>query len=51
MAREGCVPQIADLVKMYAGKDIPVAYTPEIGHGIDAKAVIIGQKLRLSYRR
>ena len=48
MAREGCVPQIADLVKMYAGKDIPVAYTPEIGHGIDAKAVIIGQKLRLS---
>lgn len=48
MAREGCVPQIADLVKMYAGKDIPVAYTPEIGHGIDAKAIIIGQKLRLS---
>lgn len=47
MERKGCVPKIVDLVKMYAGKEIPVAYTPEIGHGADARAMIIGQKLRL----
>lgn len=38
---------MAELTKRYAGADIPIAVTREIGHGTDAKAVIIGQELEL----
>lgn len=47
MEKEGCFPTITDLVKRYAGEEIPIAYTPEIGHGMNAKGVVIGQELRL----
>ena len=33
------------LVKRYAGKEIPVAKTYEIGHGTDAKAIWIGKEM------
>lgn len=39
-----CQPDIETLVKMYGGDQIPVARTLEIGHGKDARAIIIGKK-------
>ncbi len=39
-----CQPDIETLVKMYGGDQVPVARTLEIGHGEDAKAIIIGKK-------
>lgn len=47
MEKEGCVPTITELVKRYAGEEIPIAYTPEIGHGMNAKGIVIGRELRL----
>ena len=35
------------VVERYAGAEIPIAATKEIGHGTDSKAIIIGQKLIL----
>ena len=34
---------IFDLLKMHIGDDLPVAKTKDIGHGHDAKAIVIGQ--------
>ncbi len=45
MEEKGCLPDIIDLVKRYAGTDIPIAKTAEIGHGIDTKGIIIGRKI------
>ena len=47
MEKENCLPTIAELVKRYAGNEIPIAYTPEIGHGMDAKGIAIGRALKL----
>lgn len=44
MEREDSVPKMADLVRRYAGEDIPIACTSEIGHGADSKAIIIGKE-------
>lgn len=44
MEAEKCEPPIEELVLRFAGEDLPVAVTGDIGHGTDAKAVIIGQK-------
>lgn len=44
----GCKPDIIELVKRYAGNKIPIAKTAEIGHGTDAKGIIIGKELRLN---
>ena len=38
---------MAELVKRYAGTELPIAVTKEIGHGTDSKAVIIGQEIEL----
>lgn len=43
MESEHCMPQMPDLVKMYAGSRIPIATTRDIGHGKDAKAIMIGE--------
>ena len=40
----------AELVRQCAGEDIPIAYTREIGHGADSKAVRIGQMYHLVKR-
>ena len=47
MESRKCDPGITDLVKRYAGKNIPIACTFEIGHGTDSKAIIIGKELQL----
>lgn len=45
MEKEKCCPDITELVKRYAGKDIPIAKTGEIGHGTDSKGIVIGREL------
>ncbi|MDO4321848.1 MAG: LD-carboxypeptidase [Lachnospiraceae bacterium] len=47
MEEEGCCPSITELVKKYAGNEIPIAKTKEIGHGADSKGIVIGRELRL----
>ncbi|MBR1866557.1 MAG: LD-carboxypeptidase [Lachnospiraceae bacterium] len=48
MEEKGCVPSIVDLVIQYAGSSVPIAKTGEIGHGEDAKAILIGEKINLA---
>ncbi len=43
MEAEHCVPTIETLVKRAAGEEVPIAVTRQIGHGTDAKAIVIGQ--------
>ena len=47
MEREHCIPTMETLVKMKAGKDLPIAVTKEIGHGSDSKGIVIGQEICL----
>ncbi len=47
MEEKMCRPQIGELVKRYAGEEIPIACTAQVGHGADARAVIIGKELTL----
>ena len=47
MENEKCIPTIETLIKRIAGKDIPIAVTRNIGHGIDSKGIMIGQELYL----
>ena len=44
MEEKECVPTMAELVKKIVNKDIPIAVTRDIGHGTDAKAIVIGKK-------
>lgn len=39
--------QVEEFILRYVGTDIPVARTGDIGHGTDAKAIEIGEMLRL----
>lgn len=48
MKVRGCTPDIVELVKQYAGGELPVAVTEEIGHGTDSKGIIIGKELQLN---
>ena len=47
MESEKCVPTIETLVQKFADKILPIAVTKEIGHGIDSKGIVIGQRLEL----
>lgn len=47
MDKETCIPSISDLVKQYAGNDIPIVKTNEIGHSSNSKAIIIGEVINL----
>ena len=47
MEKEGCRPAMEALVMQYAGQDIPVVKTYEIGHGTDAKGIMIGKEIEL----
>lgn len=35
------------LIKGFAGSDLPIAITKDIGHGTDAKGIIIGRELEI----
>ena len=45
MEREQCVPTIETLVKRIVREDLPIAVTKEIGHGVESKAIVIGQEI------
>ena len=47
MQEKNAVPSIETLVRKFAGNDLPVAVTDQIGHGTDAKGIWIGRELRL----
>lgn len=47
MDKNDCKPSMSELVKTYAGEEIPIAKTGEIGHGTNSKAIIIGGMLEL----
>lgn len=47
MENEGCIPEIVDLVKQYAGDGLPIVKTDDIGHGVDSKGIILGKELCL----
>ena len=42
-----CSPDIIKLVKRYAGEELPIAKTYEIGHGTDSKGIVIGEEIAL----
>lgn len=47
MENDNCLPKITDLVIKYAGTNVPIAVTPEIGHKSNSKAILIGKELHL----
>lgn len=47
MEAENCAPNMETLVKRMVRRDLPIAATKNIGHGTDAKAIVIGQELYL----
>ena len=47
MEETECKPDILTLLKEYVGKDMPIAVTKEIGHGVDSKAIVIGKEICL----
>ncbi|MCR5608023.1 MAG: LD-carboxypeptidase [Lachnospiraceae bacterium] len=46
--REEHVLSVYDLLKMHINNEVPVAKTKDIGHGQDAKGIIIGKELSIS---
>lgn len=51
MEVEQCIPSIEMLIQKFAGKNLPIAVTGDIGHGTDAKAALIGAKAYYTYRK
>ncbi len=47
MEREGLKPSAEELALTYVPENIPVARTPFIGHGSDARALIVGKEYTL----
>ena len=47
MEQENCIPTVEMLVKRIVGENMPIAMTRNIGHGTDAKAILIGEKMYL----
>lgn len=45
MEEEEAIPTMIELVKRYAGTELPIAKTAEIGHGTNAKGIVIGQEI------
>lgn len=48
MEKAKCSPEITELVKRYAGGEIPIAKTYEIGHGMDSKGIVIGEEIYIT---
>ena len=42
-----CKPDIVTLLQQYVKDDMPIAVTKEIGHGVNSKAIVIGQEVSL----
>lgn len=48
MEAEKCTPNVEALLTKMVHAELPIAVTKDIGHGTDAKAIIIGQELYLA---
>lgn len=48
MMQEQQEPTIYDLIKQYAGDDMPIVYTTQIGHGTDSRAIVVGEEVNLT---
>ena len=44
MEEKECVPSMVELVQRMVGKNMPIAVTKDVGHGTDAKAIVIGKE-------
>ena len=44
MEEKNCVPTMVELVQRVVGEGMPIAVTKDIGHGTDAKAILIGHE-------
>ena len=51
MEQEKCTPTVETLVKRIVGEELPIAVTRDIGHGTDAKAILVGEELCLEDRK
>ena len=49
MEQNRCLPDIVTLVKEVCGPEMPIARTPEIGHGDDSKAIVIGREIGINH--
>ncbi|MEE0859720.1 MAG: S66 peptidase family protein [Acutalibacteraceae bacterium] len=47
MEAEKCIPTIESLIQNFAGKDLPIAITSNIGHSTNSKAIAIGKELHI----
>lgn len=47
MEAEECTPTIETLIQQMVRKDLPIAVTRDIGHGTDAKGILVGQEIFL----
>ena len=47
MEEEQCKPDMISLVKEFAGPNMPIAKTEDIGHGHDSKAMWIGKEIEI----
>lgn len=47
MEADRCTPDMKTLIKGFVGSDLPIAITKDIGHGTDAKGIIIGRELAI----
>ena len=46
MEEKNCKHRMKELVQRIVRADMPIAVTKDIGHGTDAKAIIIGKEYR-----
>lgn len=51
MEADRCVPDMKTLIKRFVSSDLPIAVTEEIGHGTNAKGIIIGRNLIIADER
>lgn len=47
MEQNHCTPDIMTLVKEYTNPETPIAVTRDIGHGDNAKAIVIGKEIEI----
>lgn len=45
MEGENVTPTMPEYIQKFIPKDMPLAVTKQIGHGVDAKGIMIGQKI------
>ena len=46
MEEKACKPDVVELVQRVVGQDMPIALTKDIGHGADAKAIVVGREYK-----